>query len=89
MHGVTLAGIAAQNLEGSSGIESRTLASRCWYWDRGEQLPGHKDILVVDEAGMLGSRQMARILEVADQGDHQGCVGRGHSTATVLKPGLP
>jgi Ti-type conjugative transfer relaxase TraA len=69
VHGVTLAGIAAQNLEGSSGIESRTLASRCWYWDRGEQLPGHKDILVVDEAGMLGSRQMARILEVADQGN--------------------
>ncbi|HQZ87422.1 MAG TPA: Ti-type conjugative transfer relaxase TraA [Gammaproteobacteria bacterium] len=69
VHGVTLSGIAAENLEGSSGIESRTLASRSWYWDRGEQLLGRKDILVVDEAGMLGSRQMARILEVADQGN--------------------
>ncbi len=69
VQGITLAGIAAQNLEGSSGIESRTLASRSWYWDRGEELPGRRDILVVDEAGMLGSRQMARILEVADQGN--------------------
>ena len=69
VHGITLSGIAAENLEGSSGIESRTLASRSWYWDRGGQLPGRKDILVVDEAGMLGSRQMARILEVADQGN--------------------
>lgn len=69
VQGITLSGIAAQNLEGSSGIESRTLASRSWYWDRGEQLPGRRDILVVDEAGMLGSRQMARILAVADQGN--------------------
>lgn len=69
VQGITLAGIAAQNLEGSSGIESRTLASRSWYWDRGEQLPGRRDVLVVDEAGMLGSRQMARILAVADQGN--------------------
>ncbi|HXH55243.1 MAG TPA: Ti-type conjugative transfer relaxase TraA [Gammaproteobacteria bacterium] len=69
VHGATLSGIAAETLEGSSGIESRTLASRCWYWNRGEQLLGSKDILVVDEAGMLGSRQMARLLEIADQGN--------------------
>jgi ATP-dependent exoDNAse (exonuclease V) alpha subunit len=51
------------------GLKAGHLASRSWYWDRGGQLPGRKDILVVDEAGMLGSRQMARILEVADQGN--------------------
>ena len=63
VHGVTMAGIAAESLEGSSGIESRTLASRCWYWDKGEEHLTSKDILVVDEAGMLGSHQMARILD--------------------------
>jgi Ti-type conjugative transfer relaxase TraA len=63
VHGVTLSGIAAENLTGASGIESRTFASRSYYWDRGEQKLTHKDILVVDEAGMLGSRQMARLLE--------------------------
>ncbi len=65
VHGITLAGIAAENLEASSGIDSRTFASRCWYWDRGEQKLTNKDILVVDEAGMLGSRQVARILAEA------------------------
>ena len=31
--GATLSGIAAENLTGSSGIETRTLASRFYYWD--------------------------------------------------------
>ena len=65
VHGVTLSGIAAENLEGSSGIDSRTFASRSYYWDKGEQLLTKKDVLVVDEAGMLSSRQMARLMEEA------------------------
>jgi Ti-type conjugative transfer relaxase TraA len=65
VHGATLSGIAAENLEAASGIESRTLASRCYYWDKGEEKLTEKDILVIDEAGMLGSRQVARVLEEA------------------------
>lgn len=65
--GATLSGIAAQNLEASSGIESRTLASRLHAWDRGEELLGSKDILVIDEAGMIGSRQMAEITNEANK----------------------
>lgn len=61
--GATLAGIAAENLQASSGIESRTLASRMYYWDRGEELLTRKDILVIDEAGMFGSRQMEQVLK--------------------------
>ena len=68
VHGLTLSGIAAENLEGSSGIESRTFASRTFYWDKGEQVLSKKDILVVDEAGMLSSRQMARVVEEAQAG---------------------
>jgi hypothetical protein len=60
--GATLSGIAAEGLAGSSGIESRTLASRLYYWDKGEQRLTANDVLVVDEAGMLGSRQMARVM---------------------------
>jgi Ti-type conjugative transfer relaxase TraA len=63
VHGATLSGIAAENLEAASGIECRTLASRCYYWDKGEEKLTSKDVLVVDEAGMLGSRQVARVLE--------------------------
>jgi Ti-type conjugative transfer relaxase TraA len=66
--GVTLSGIAAENLEGSSGILSRTYASRCYYWDKGEERLGKNDVLVVDEAGMLSSRQMARLVGVAYEG---------------------
>ncbi len=61
--GATLAGIAAENLQASSGIESRTLASRMYYWERGEQLLNSRDILVIDEAGMFGSRQMEQLLK--------------------------
>ena len=68
VRGVTLSGIAAENLEDSSGIESRTFASRSYYWDKGEQPLTNKDVLVVDEAGMLSSRQMARLLDEAEAG---------------------
>jgi Ti-type conjugative transfer relaxase TraA len=68
VYGVTLAGVAAESLEFSSGIESRTFASREYYWDKGEEKLGKKDVLVVDEAGMLGSRQSGRVVSEARKG---------------------
>ena len=65
VQGMTLSGIAAENLEGGSGIVSGTVASRLWHWERGRERLTSKDIVVVDEAGMLGSRQMAKIIEEA------------------------
>jgi len=62
VHGMTLSGIAAENLEASSGIASRTVASRLWYWERDRERLSAHDIVVVDEAGMLGSRQLARVV---------------------------
>jgi Ti-type conjugative transfer relaxase TraA len=67
VRGVALSGIAAQNLEQSSGIVSRTVASQTWQWGQGREPLTHKDILVIDEAGMLGSRQMARLVAEAQQ----------------------
>lgn len=63
--GMTLSGIAAENLESGSGISSFTVASRLWHWERDRERLGPLDIVVVDEAGMLGSRALARILEEA------------------------
>jgi Ti-type conjugative transfer relaxase TraA len=67
VHGAALAGKAAEGLEESSGIASRTLASWERGWERGFDRLGPKDILVVDEAGMVGSRQLSRVIGEADR----------------------
>ena len=65
VRGAALSGIAAENLEGGSGIQSRTVASLEHAWGQGREQLGPKDVLVVDEAGMIGSRQMERVLSQA------------------------
>jgi len=79
VHGAALAGKAAEGLEESSGIESRTLASWSYSWDHGRDLIGRRDVFVIDEAGMVGSRQLARFIGEAEArgakivlvGDHE------------------
>lgn len=60
--GGALSGIAAQGLGDGAGIESRTLASWEYAWKDGRELLTTKDVLVIDEAGMIGSRQMRDVL---------------------------
>ncbi len=79
VHGAALAGKAAEGLEESSGIPSRTLASWSYSWDHGRDLIGRGDVFVIDEAGMVGSRQLARFIGEAEErgakivlvGDHE------------------
>ncbi|WP_454281102.1 Ti-type conjugative transfer relaxase TraA [Sphingomonas sp. Marseille-Q8236] len=65
VRGAALSGIAAENLEGGSGIASRTIASLEHGWAQGRDQLGPRDVLVVDEAGMIGTRQMERLLSHA------------------------
>ncbi|MDE2182622.1 MAG: Ti-type conjugative transfer relaxase TraA [Alphaproteobacteria bacterium] len=65
--GAALAGKAAEGLEESSGIASRTLASWERGWERGYDRLSSRDVLVVDEAGMVGSRQLSRVIAHADR----------------------
>jgi Ti-type conjugative transfer relaxase TraA len=61
--GAALSGIAAENLETASGIQSRTLASWERSWENGHDQLNKRDVLVIDEAGLVGTRQLARVLE--------------------------
>lgn len=65
--GAALAGKAAEGLEESSGIASRTLASCERSWERGRDSLDPRSVLVIDEAGMVGSRQLSRVLAEADR----------------------
>src|SRR5690606_25225747 len=79
VHGAALSGKAAEGLEESSGIQSRTLASWSRGWDNERHQLGRGDVFVIDEAGMVGSRQFARFVGEAEArgakivlvGDHE------------------
>ena len=61
--GGALAGKAAEGLEKEAGIPSRTLASWELNWKQGHRRLDGKTIFVLDEAGMVSSRQMATFVE--------------------------
>jgi len=65
--GGALAGIAADNLRSEAGIESRTLASWEYQWAKGDMLPNAKTVFVMDEAGMVSSRQMESITRTLNE----------------------
>ncbi|MEP5730854.1 MAG: AAA family ATPase [Sulfitobacter sp.] len=61
VHGAALAGKAAEELERASGVSSRTLASLELSWKNGYEPIAAGDVLIIDEVGMVGTRQMARV----------------------------
>jgi len=65
VRGAALSGIAVENLESGSGISSRTIASMEYGWEQGRDLLMSRDVLVIDEAGMVGTRQLELVLSHA------------------------
>ena len=61
VHGLALAGKAADSLQNASGIKSRTIASLEASWKNGNEPLECGDIVVLDEAGMVGTRQLMRL----------------------------
>jgi conjugative relaxase-like TrwC/TraI family protein len=77
--GATLAGKAAQGLQDGAGIASETIHRRLTDLDAGRLTLDAGSVLVVDEAGMVGTRLLARLTAHADKagallvlvGDHR------------------
>jgi Ti-type conjugative transfer relaxase TraA len=65
VQGAALSGAAAENLQAGAAIASRTLASLEHAWGQGRDLLARGDVLVIDEAGLVGSRQLERVLSHA------------------------
>jgi Ti-type conjugative transfer relaxase TraA len=61
--GGALAGKAAEGLEREASIVSRTLSSWELRWSQGRGRLDDKTVFVLDEAGMVSSRQMATFVE--------------------------
>lgn len=67
VRGCALAGKAADELEAGSGIESRTIASLELAWANGKDMLSRNDVLVIDEVGMVGSRQLSRVMDAVEK----------------------
>jgi Ti-type conjugative transfer relaxase TraA len=60
--GAALQGKTADDMQRDAGISSRTLHSLLSGIERGSVTLDNKTVLVIDEAGMVGSRQMEKLL---------------------------
>jgi Ti-type conjugative transfer relaxase TraA len=87
--GGALAGIAAENLEHASGIPSRTLASWELSWGKGYDTLASRDVFVIDEAGLIGTRQLARVLERVERAGAKAVLVGDHEQLQAIEAGAP
>lgn len=64
--GATISGIAAEGLHQSSGIQSKTITRLLWDISHNRLKLSNKSVLVIDEAGMIGTKQMQNLVGLAN-----------------------
>jgi Ti-type conjugative transfer relaxase TraA len=67
VQGAALAAKAAGGLEDGAGITSQTLHSLLYRVQSGQTPLSQNDVVVVDEAGMVGTRQLATLIAATEQ----------------------
>ena len=65
--GCAVAGAAAKRLEQGTGIHSDTLQRTLWQLDNKRMSLTSKSVVVLDESGMVGTKDLARLMEHAKQ----------------------
>ena len=65
--GAALANAAAQNLQAEAGIKSSSIAKLQYDIEQGDLRLSNRTVLVLDEAGMIGTRQMAELVQKCEE----------------------
>lgn len=87
--GAALAARAAKELQSGSGIPSSTVSALLADVDRGERTLTARDVVVVDEAGMVGTRDLHRLIcATTDAGAKLVLVGDPKQIAEIEAGGL-
>ncbi|MBY5887356.1 Ti-type conjugative transfer relaxase TraA [Rhizobium ruizarguesonis] len=89
VHGAALAGKAAEGLKESSGISSRTLASWEYSWQADRSRLNARDVFVIDEGGMVASRQLARFVEEVRRAGAKLVLVGDHEQLQAIGAGAP
>ncbi|MBY2907751.1 Ti-type conjugative transfer relaxase TraA [Rhizobium leguminosarum] len=89
VHGAALAGKAAEGLEQSSGISSRTLASWEYSWQADRGRLNARDVFVIDEGGMVSSRQIARFVDEVKRAGAKLVLVGDHEQLQAIGAGAP
>ncbi|TBC89009.1 Ti-type conjugative transfer relaxase TraA [Rhizobium ruizarguesonis] len=89
VHGAALAGKAAEGLEQSSGISSRTLASWEYSWQADRSRLNARDVFVIDEGGMVASRQLARFVDEVKRAGAKLVLVGDHEQLQAIGAGAP
>jgi Ti-type conjugative transfer relaxase TraA len=87
--GGALAGKAADGLQGGAAIASRTLASWESAWTHGKHPLTRDHVFVIDEAGLIGARQMQRILAQAKAAGAKVVLTGDTAQLAAIDPGSP
>jgi Ti-type conjugative transfer relaxase TraA len=87
--GGALANTATDTLGKDAGIPTRTLYQWLKHWKRGEDLLSARDVFIIDEAGMVGTKQCAEITQyVREAGAKLVLVGDPRQLPAI-DPGAP